>query len=153
LVIVIDIEHKLILHPVSIVGGILGLFVGVSLHGLRATLLGGLAGFLIMLLLYFFGHLIMGWVSKRRGYDLQEEALGFGDVNLGGVIGLILGWPGIIIGLILAVLLAGFFSLLYLLMKLLTKKYKPDLAIPYGPFLSISAILLIFFRDVILRIL
>jgi leader peptidase (prepilin peptidase)/N-methyltransferase len=151
LVIVIDVEHKLIMHPVSVAGGVIGFIVGVYLHGLSATLIGGLVGFLIMFLLYYLGQLVMCWISMRRGYDLEEEALGFGDVNLGGVIGLILGWPGIIIGLILAVLLAGFFSLLYMLIKLLTKKYKPDLAIPYGPFLSISTLLLIFFRDVILR--
>jgi leader peptidase (prepilin peptidase)/N-methyltransferase len=116
-VIIIDIEHRLILHPVSIVGGVLGLAIGVWLHGLRITIFGGLAGFVIMFLLHYFGTIFMGWASKRRGHELEEEALGFGDVNLGGVIGLILGWPGVVMGLILAILLAGVFSLLYLLLS------------------------------------
>ena len=153
LIIIIDIEHRLILHPVSIAGVILCLVIGVWLHGLRATLLGGLGGFVIMFLLYYFGIIVMGWVSKRRGYVSEEEALGFGDVNLGGVIGLILGWPGIVIGLILAVILAGVFSFLFLLTKLLMKQYQPDLAIPYGPFLAISALVLLFFRDILMRFL
>ena len=48
-VFVIDLEHRLILHPVSIFGAILGLGVGWLLRGPGPTLLGGLAGFGIML--------------------------------------------------------------------------------------------------------
>ncbi len=95
-----------------------------------------------------------GWVScssdfKSTGRDLEEpeDALGFGDVNLGGVIGLLLGWPGIIAGLVFAILLAGGFSLVYLLIKLLRREYRPSLAIPYGPFLAASAAWLLVFKN------
>ena len=145
-VIVIDLEHRLILHPVSLVGAILGLTVGIWLHGVQATLIGGVVGFGAMLGLYFLGGLIMNLVAKRRGETLDEDPLGFGDVNLSGVLGLLLGWPGIIMGLFLTIFLGGAASLLYLLAMLAMRRYRPNLALPYGPFLVGSAIILLYLR-------
>ena len=148
---VIDIEHRLILNPVSLVGAIIGLSIGTWLHGLKSTLIGGVAGFLAMLLLYLLGGLLMGWLARRRGQILDEEALGFGDVNLSGILGLLLGWPGILIGLILTILLAGIVSFVYLLGALLTRSYRMNMALPYGPFLISSAVALLFFREYVLQ--
>jgi leader peptidase (prepilin peptidase)/N-methyltransferase len=151
LVAIIDLEHRLILHPVSGVGAILGMAIGIWLNGIISTLLGGAVGFAIMLILYYLGAFLMSWVARRRGQALNEEALGFGDVILGGVLGLLLGWPGIVIGLILTILIAGIVSFIYMISALLTRRYRFDMAIPYGPFLISGAILLLFFRDFILR--
>ena len=150
---VIDIEHRLILHPVSLVGACLALFVGISLHGVWRTLAGGAVGFAAMLLLYGFGLLYGYFVARRRGEQQFEDALGFGDVNLSGVVGLLLGWPGVIAGIILAILLAGTISLLYVVLMLLRKRYHSSLAIPYGPFLVASALILLFFRGNMLALL
>ena len=146
-VVVIDMEHRLILHPVSLAGGVLCFGVGWLLHGIPATLIGGVAGFLIMLVLHLFGDLFARWLARRRGEILTEVALGFGDVNLSGVLGFLLGWPGIIVGLLLAILLGGFISLIYILAMLVTRRYRTFVAIPYGPFLVASGIILIFFKD------
>jgi leader peptidase (prepilin peptidase)/N-methyltransferase len=143
---VIDIEHRLILHTTSLAGAGLGLILGTWLHGLRWTILGGAAGFGIMLALYLLGGLFVRFLSHRRGEPSSEEALGFGDVMLSGVLGLILGWPGILPGLALAIFLAGAASLGYLFFMLINRKYRPDLAIPYGPFLILGAILLLYFK-------
>ncbi len=151
LVAIIDLEHRLILHPVSMVGAVLGLVIGIWLNGLKTTLLGGVVGFILMLVLYYFGAILMGWLARRRGQVLEEEALGYGDVILSGVIGLLLGWPGVIIGLILTILIAGIVSFIYLLLALITRRYRYDMAIPYGPFIISATILLIYFRDFILR--
>jgi leader peptidase (prepilin peptidase)/N-methyltransferase len=153
LVAVIDLEHRLILHPVSLAGAALGLGFGWLHHGLVATLAGGAAGFGVMLALYAFGAGLMNWLARRRGETLEEEALGFGDVNLGGVLGLILGWPAVIAGLALAILLGGAVSLVYLLYKLARRQYSLNTAIPYGPLLIAGAVLLLFFRDAILAVL
>lgn len=142
---VIDLEHRLILHPVSIVGGILGFAVGAQLHGWLETVMGGVVGFGSMLLLYYLGNWIMGLLGRMRGRKLEEEALGFGDVNFGGVLGLLLGWPGILAGLVLTILLAGLGSLLYLVYMLAARRYHPELAIAYGPFLVASGIILLYF--------
>lgn len=145
LVTVIDLEHRLILHPVSMVGAGLGLLVGSHLHGLLSTILGGLAGFGIMLAFYGLGIGYAYLAARRKGETQFEDALGFGDVNLAGVIGLMLGWPGILAGIFLAILLAGGLSLAYLLIMLVARKYHSGLAIPYGPFLVASAFILLFF--------
>ena len=126
---------------------VLGLGVGWYLHGLVETLAGAAVGFSLMLGMYYIGVLFSRWLSRRRGETITEEALGFGDVNLSGILGLILGWPGILAGLTIAILLGGAVSLLYLLFMLTTRRYKMFTAIPYGPFLVMSAISLLFFKD------
>lgn len=150
LVTVIDLEHRLILHITSLAGLLIGLLVGTNLHGFMPTLIGGAAGFILMLSLYFSGFLYLRISRKLRGKDLEEtEALGFGDVNLSGVIGLLLGWPGILAGLILAIILAGCVSLIYLLYVVTRGKYHPSIALPYGPFLATSAIILLYLRNIL----
>lgn len=148
-VVVIDVEHRLILHPVSLVGALLGLGIGIWMHDVRSTLIGGAAGFGIMLALHGFGHLFGRLMARLRGASIDEVALGFGDVNLAGVLGLLLSWPGIVGGLLLAILLGGVVSLFYMLIMFIRRRYRALTAIPYGPFLVASAILLLYFQDVI----
>jgi leader peptidase (prepilin peptidase)/N-methyltransferase len=151
-VIVIDLEHRLILHPVSLVGGIVGLIIGVWLHGILNTIIGGLAGFGIMLGLYLLGYFIAKWIARVKNQVLDEEALGFGDVMLGGVLGLLLGWPGIVLGIVFAILIGGLVSLVYVLILLIRGRYQSFIAIPYGPFLVAGAMILLYFRDLIMAI-
>jgi len=144
LVAVIDIEHRLILHPVSLVGGAMALIQGMILHGWERTLKGGVLGFLIMLAFYFFGIWFVRIISRHRGEESDEVGLGFGDVNLAGVMGLLLGWPGVLAGLMIAILLGGAASGIYMLGKLLGKRYTPFDSLPYGPFLLLSVVYLLY---------
>jgi len=151
-VFLIDMEHRLILHPTSIFGSVLGLIVGTASHGITATLLGGLGGFLIMLGFYYFGVWFARIRTKRMlaaGQEADdEESLGAGDVILAAILGLMLGWPLIWFCLLLGILLGGFFSLLLVLWLVVTRKYGKNalmLFIPYGPYFIISAFLIIFF--------
>jgi leader peptidase (prepilin peptidase)/N-methyltransferase len=146
LVIVIDIEHRAILHPVSLTGALVFGIWGILRHGWLATLLGGAAGFLIMLAFYWLGDLLGRWLAHRRGEAWDDVALGFGDVNLSGVIGLLLGWPSVLGGLLLGILAGGLFSAGHILVELLRGRYRALAAIPYGPFLSIGALGLILLR-------
>jgi prepilin signal peptidase PulO-like enzyme (type II secretory pathway) len=93
----------------------------------------------ILWLMYLLGILISRWIARRRGQALEEVAFGFGDVMLGGLIGLVVGWPGILIAVILGVLAAGIFSLGFLGVMLLQRRYTPYMPIPYGPFLLVGA--------------
>jgi prepilin signal peptidase PulO-like enzyme (type II secretory pathway) len=149
LVIVIDLQHRLILHPVSITGAVLGLIYGSLNHGFLNTIIGGVAGFGIMLVFYYLGELFVRMLSKSRGENIEEVALGFGDVNLAGVIGLLLGWPGIIGGIFLAILIGGIVSGIFLLLQLLQNKYMAFQALPYGPFLVLSAIALLYISSLV----
>jgi leader peptidase (prepilin peptidase) / N-methyltransferase len=156
---VIDLEHRLILHPTSLAGAILGLIVGTLIHsradglllGVGKSLLGGLFGFGLMFLLYQFGALVARFRARRMQAAGQaaddEEALGGGDVYLAGVLGLMLGWPFIWSALFLGVLLGGLISFLFIMALLLRRRYTSDALmtfIPYGPYFIVSAFYLLF---------
>jgi leader peptidase (prepilin peptidase)/N-methyltransferase len=148
-VVLIDLEYRLIMHPVSIFGAVLGVLVGTLRVGLGRSLIGGVAGFVIMWLIYQLGVWIIKLVNRWRGQPVNDVALGFGDVNLSGVLGLMLGWPLILIGLVVAVLVGGLVSFIYILVMLVTRKYQAFAALPYGPFLVIGAVVLIYFQEVV----
>lgn len=146
LIVVIDVEHRLIMHLVSLPAGLLLGAIGIldPSRGLTRTLLGGVAGFGILLGLYLLGGLFARAMAWLRGRKLEEVALGFGDVTLSTVIGLTLGWPGIVIALLLGVFAAGLFSSAYLLLMMTRRRYVAFTPIPYGPFLILGALLVYF---------
>lgn len=156
---IIDLEHRLILHPTSLVGAVLGLFVGTYIHsrangliaGLGLSVLGGLVGFGMMFLLYQLGALIANFrVRKMQAAgqaDDEEEALGGGDVFLLGVLGLMLGWPYIVNALVIGVLLGGLISLTLVTALLVSRRYSNQALmtfIPYGPYFIIGAFYILF---------
>jgi prepilin signal peptidase PulO-like enzyme (type II secretory pathway) len=146
LITVIDIEHRLILHivsfPSALIIGLLGVFD--PARGVSKTLLGGLGGFLIFLALYYLGQVFAAVMSRLRGSQIDEVAFGFGDVTLAGVIGLTVGWPGVLPALVLGIIAAGLFSFLFILGMMLRKKYNPFMPIPYGPFLVLGCLITYF---------
>jgi prepilin signal peptidase PulO-like enzyme (type II secretory pathway) len=146
LVVVTDIEHRLILHAVTIPAAVVFLIFGslTPAKGFLTTVFGGLAGFWSVYLLYLLGSLFAYILAKIRKQELDEIAFGFGDVTLSGVIGLIIGWPGVILSLLVGVMLAGAFSLLYILTMVALRRYNPFQPIPYGPFLVVGASLTFF---------
>jgi leader peptidase (prepilin peptidase)/N-methyltransferase len=158
-VFVIDLEHRLILHPTSIFGSLLGLGVGWLNYGPGPTLLGGFAGFLIMLVFYLFGMLFTRIRARRLQRAGQaaddEEALGAGDVILAAIIGLMLGWPLIGLGLLTGILLGGAISLLLVVWLALTSRYKQNalmIFVPYGPYFIVSTFLILYFPAVFARL-
>ncbi|GAB4489647.1 MAG: hypothetical protein OHK0031_13320 [Anaerolineales bacterium] len=149
---VIDMEHRLILHSVSLSGALLAAISGVFLHGWWQTLIGGLAGFGAMFFFYWVGTLFAKYRARRRGADDGEEALGFGDVTISGVLGLLLGWPDVMLMLLVGVLLGGMVSLLIVAGQALFRRYQPmETFTAYGPYLLIGASALLFFRDAVLQ--
>ena len=143
-VFVIDLEHRLIMHPVSITGAFLGLVVGTAAHGIVPSLLGGAFGFGSMLLLYYLGEAFTRYMSKRRGEVIDEVALGFGDVNLCGVTGLLLGWPVILAGILFTIFAGGIGSLIVIAYMLIRKRFSAFTPIPYAPFLILSVLVYLF---------
>jgi len=154
---VIDLEHRLILFPTSLVGAVLGLIVGTYIHsrinangiliGVGKSLLGGVVGFGAMFLLYQLGALVARYRARRLGTDDGEEALGGGDVYLAGVLGLMLGWDFIGLALAWGVILGGLVSFLFIIGLLVRRRYSNAALmtfIPYGPFFIIGASLLLF---------
>jgi prepilin signal peptidase PulO-like enzyme (type II secretory pathway) len=141
LIVVIDIEHRLILHVVTVPGAVLFAVLG-SIDpdlGIKRTLIGGAFGFVLFLVLYLLGTAFSRWAANRNSAVRDEVALGFGDVTLATLIGLAVGFPGVIEALIRGILYAGIFSIAYLLFMLLRRKYSAFMPIPYGPFLVVGA--------------
>ena len=99
------------------------------------------------------GEKLMRAVARRRGQPVDEVALGFGDVNLSGVLGLMLGWPVLFVGLYISVFIGGLFSLLYLVLMLVVRRYRIFTALPYGPYLVSGAFLILFFPNLVSRLL
>ena len=143
LVTLIDLEHRVIVRSLSLVGLLLGFAEGWRLHGTLSTLEGGAAGLAIMLILYWLGRLFSRAMAKRHGQPVDEEALGFGDVHIATIIGLVLGWPGIVAGLLVGILIGGLISGLFLLGMLVLRRYRPMTALPYAPFLLAAALILL----------
>ncbi len=64
----------------------------------------------------------------------QGKAMGFGDVKLVFLLGLLLGWPKIIPGLFISFFLGAFIGIILMLLR--KKKMKSE--VPFGPFLIIG---------------
>jgi len=159
-IIVIDLEHRLILHPTSLFGAALGVIVGIYIHSpvvgtgyaFIKSILGGIAGFVIMFVLYQLGALVARMRARKMRAAGQEEddeeALGGGDLYLMGVLGLMLGWPYIILGIMYGALIGGAVALLALIPVLVKKRYAQDglmTFIPYGPSLVLGAFYILYF--------
>jgi leader peptidase (prepilin peptidase) / N-methyltransferase len=140
LILVIDIEHRVVLIQTSIAGIVLFFVYGIIINGLLITLIGGAAGLVIMLFFYYFGILFNKILGKIRNQTIDEVALGFGDVYVCTFLGLLTGWPLIVGTILLGILASGVFSIIYLVFKVLSRKYEAFTAIPYAPFLILGAI-------------
>jgi leader peptidase (prepilin peptidase)/N-methyltransferase len=149
LVLVIDLEHRLILNTVMYPAWILAL-LGSLVHPTpffcRRALLGGALGFGLLFLVYLGGKLFVKALSKVRGRPINAVAFGFGDVRLGAFVGLVLGFPDVFTGLFIAILLGGLAGLFYwFVYAIILRRYSLFTAIPYGPFLVLGAMAVMFF--------
>lgn len=145
-IVVIDIEHRAVLIETSIVGIVLFLIYGIILHGVPLTIIGGVAGFIMMLAFYYLGILFNRVMGKIRHETIEEVALGFGDVYVCGFLGLLTGWPTIVGTIILGIFASGIFSLFYILISSIARRYRSFTAIPYAPFLILGAIATFYIR-------
>lgn len=125
LITVTDLEHRLIFHRVilpSILFGIAAAFFTPNLHWLSA-LVGGVTAF------------ILAYLAAL----LARGGLGGGDVTLSAFLGLIIGFPRILLSLTFGVFLGGFVAFLLLV----TRRVGLKTFIPYGPFLTITGWLML----------
>lgn len=134
LIIVTDLEHKLIFDavtlPATAVALLTSLLVTPEENTVRLAVVGAVTGYAIFFLLYWVAQLIYG---PGRG------ALGAGDVKLAMLMGAMLGFHRIFFALILGIFLGGIFSLLLLLSRRVTR----DTALPYGQYLALGGIVML----------
>lgn len=138
LVIVTDVEHRLILHAVTFPGTLLALAGSFFITGnsIVLALLGAAIGFGVFFAFYWIGRFLFG-----------PGALGFGDVTLSTMLGAMVGFPYVIFALIIGVLLGGFFSLLLIV----SRRLKMSSYTAYGPYLAAAGILVIIWGEPLLE--
>jgi leader peptidase (prepilin peptidase)/N-methyltransferase len=126
LILVTDIERKLILNVVTLPSILLAIVASFLMPGITwwNSFLGGAIGFFTFFILVVIGRLIFG-----------SGALGEGDITLATFIGLITGYPLIIEVLVLTTLVGAGISFVLLITRVRTLRDY----IPYGPFLIIGA--------------
>jgi len=140
-IIVIDIEHRVVLVQTSVFGFILFFLYGIRLNDLLITIFGALAGFLIMLIFYYLGLAFTKIAGKLRNQKIDEVAFGFGDVCLGTILGFLTGWPLIIGAFFISIFTFTAFSLVLFFVLFLTKRYHAfSNTQPFTTFLILGAI-------------
>ena len=127
IVIISDIEYMIILDEVLIVA-ILAIIlidiIDIGLYDTSIKILSATGAFATMFLIKKIGDVIF-----------KQESLGGGDIKLMFLIGLVIGYPMAVCNIFLATFIAFPIALILLI----TKK---DNIIPFGPFLSMAAIIL-----------
>ena len=152
----VDIKHRIIPDEVSIGGMIVGFLLsaikGINLRPITYnpqpmfnSFLGIIIGGGIIYLVGFVFDLVYFKMLKKPPIQGETSSMGGGDVKLLAMIGAFLGWQRVII----TFFLAPFFGLIIGAINLLIKK---DHTIPYGPFLSLAAVLSIFWADKIIAL-
>jgi leader peptidase (prepilin peptidase)/N-methyltransferase len=134
---IIDLYHQIIPDVISIPGIGVGLFGALIIphitffNSLLGILLGGGSLFVIATLYQ--------WLFKREG-------MGGGDVKLLAMIGAFLGWDAVILTILLSSLIGSITGIIIMALKGKDFKY----AIPFGPFLSLAAVIALFYKKDIL---
>jgi len=145
LIFFIDIRTHYIFHTTTMFGLLGALILGFLNGNFLSSLVGALSGFALMFIFYLFGIAFTKFKNRNSnpGNEL-EEALGFGDVTLGTVIGGLVTFEFVFNALITGILLAGMVSL-FLIIKMLFQKQYSNLFIAYGPYLILGSIPYILF--------
>jgi len=135
---VIDLYHQIIPDGISLPGIGVGLLASLVIpqitffNSLMGILLGGGSLFLVATL--------YEWIFKREG-------MGGGDVKLLAMIGAFLGWKAVILTILLSSLIGSITGILIMILKGKDFKY----AIPFGPFLSMGAVIALFYGENLIR--
>ena len=141
-VIISDIEYMIILDEVlifSVTAIIIIDLISIGVYDTCLRILAGVGAFITMLL-----------IKKIGDIAFKQESLGGGDIKLMFLIGLVIGYPMSVCNIFFATFIAFPIALILLIAK-------KDNIIPFGPFLSMAAIILyiwgLTFTDIISYIL
>jgi len=144
----VDIQHRIIPDEISIGGIVIGFLLNIinsfRLDNILGSLMGIIVGGGIIYLTGFLFDIVYFKLLKKPPIQGETSSMGGGDVKLLAMIGAFLGWQKAV----LTFFIAPFFGAVIGIANLAIKK---DHTIPYGPFLSLAALLSIFWADNIIR--
>jgi len=148
-----DFAHQIIPDQITLGGLAAGLFLSIiypPLHGVVSTGAGVVKTSGLSLVSSLVGMLVGGGSIYLLGVIgsviFRKEAMGGGDVKLMGMLGAFLGWKLVLLIFFIAPL---FGSVVGIILKL---KHKTEI-IPYGPYLSLAAIITLIYGERIIRFL
>ena len=132
----IDIKHRIIPNRLNLTifetGLILSFIYGITnVNMAKDFILGMVIGVLI-----FVAITLLGWIASGK------ESMGLGDIKFMGAIGLFFGMSGIAEVSVLSFFIAAVICVFVIIIRLILKK--KDEYVPFGPFLSTSAIVCMF---------
>lgn len=137
IIMVSDYYYMIISDEVLVVFGIAIIIEQALIYGISTVpmmLVNGLISFIIMFLLKLFGDFLF-----------KKESMGGGDIKLLLIFGLVLGWSNALFAIILGAFVGLPISMAILAMK------KTHI-IPFGPFLSVGALIILLFKLDILKL-
>ena len=136
LIIVIDLENRLILDIVTYPGTILAFLSSFILPTInwRSALAGALIGLVLFLGIY--------WLAK---VTFGPGAIGQGDVKLAMMMGAMLGVPSIIGAIVLGIVMGGIISGFLLATRLVSR----NTYLPYGQYLAIATMIMLIWGSAI----
>jgi len=131
----IDMEHQLILNKIVYPAIVVALIISVFLPQSEIFLLpwpaslngiiGGAIGFVFLLIPFLIALPIY-----------KGEGMGLGDVKMAALIGLVTGFPLVLVALLMGIILGGLVGVILLLLKVMRRKDP----LPFGSFLSLTTI-------------
>ena len=134
---VIDLYHQIIPDVISLPGIGVGLLASLIIP--QITLFNSLIGILLGGGSLFLVATVYHWLFKREG-------MGGGDVKLLAMIGAFLGWKAVILTILLGSLIGSMIGIMVMVLKEKDFKY----AIPFGPFLSVGAVISLLYQNEII---
>lgn len=129
----VDLKHFILPDVITIPMTILGLLYSLLIHKLKMSILGGIAGALILITLYFVYYLVK-----------HQEGLGFGDVKMIAGIGTFLGLKLMLLTLFIAVISGTLVGIIIVIKK---KYFKFDIPLPFGTFLGFASLISLFYGN------
>lgn len=134
----IDLDHQIIPDRISLPG---------ILAGLVAAVPGGAPAMLDAVLGVLLGGGLLLTVAFVYERTTGREGMGGGDVKFLAMIGAFLGWQGVLLTLLLGSLLGSAIGIVLMTSRGADRK----LAIPFGPFLSLGALVTLFWGHAIVQ--
>ncbi len=129
----IDIDHYIITDCLIILGSIVAILANILGQGIgiKNSILGSLICGGSMLIL-----------TSLIEFVVKKEAMGGGDIKLFAMTGLFLGISGGLLTILLSIYVGAFYAIVVIVNSRL-KKQKYNSMIPYGPFISIGALIVV----------
>jgi leader peptidase (prepilin peptidase)/N-methyltransferase len=135
----IDLSHRIIPDVISLPGIFIGLVISLfhPQMSIKASLIGVLVGGGSLYAVASLYHL----VTKREG-------MGGGDIKLLAMIGAFIGWKGVLFTILCSSFIG---SIVGVTLMLISAKADSKYAVPFGPFLSLGAVIYILWGEALLN--